>query len=463
LTLEQNLERQQRARNASPADDSGADTLARIGSYGSDPDYFRAKQQVVLLKAQQQELAQYLRPKHPKMVALAEDIAQRERVLSLFRQETLDQLAGRKNSLAKQLQNLESDVQEWEAKALEISKKTAEFQRIKSAAQRVQALYDRLLATMQTLDVNKDLSPESVVSIEKASRAVPDQPHLLKALLVGGLIGFALGLALLLFVDHLDDRINGLTELTAMFDESVVGQIPRVKAGRKGELAMVRPEDDRHAFVEAYRNLRSSLLFMSPGAQRPRSILVTSSIPNDGKSLTAANLAASLAAAGSRVLLVDGDLRKGILHTRFALQPQPGLYEVLAEGADLAQAVRPTSEANLFLLPRGRTTGKSSELFLGQSTRQFLVQATSQYDFVIFDTAPVMAADDVTSLAPYLDGVLFVIRARHTSARVARASLDLLARRNVRLLGLVFNAVTSGSGDYYYYRYKDYYKTYPTA
>ncbi len=105
----------------------------------------------------------------------------------------------------------------------------------------------------------------------------------------------------------------------------------------------------------------------------------------------------------------------------------------------------------------------SSELFVRDVAKKFLSETSGAYDYVILDTAPVMAADDVTSLAPHLDGVLFVLRAEYTSARVARAALELLYQRQVRILGLVFNAVRPGSGDYYYYKYKDYYHQYPTA
>jgi Mrp family chromosome partitioning ATPase len=101
---------------------------------------------------------------------------------------------------------------------------------------------------------------------------------------------------------------------------------------------------------------------------------------------------------------------------------------------------------------------------VSEVAKKFLSETAARYDYVILDSAPVMAADDVTSLAPHLDGVLFVLRAEYTSARVARAALELLYQRQVRVLGLVFNAVRPGRGDYYYYhKYKDYYHQYPTA
>lgn len=105
------------------------------------------------------------------------------------------------------------------------------------------------------------------------------------------------------------------------------------------------------------------------------------------------------------------------------------------------------------------TTQRASELFIVPVMEKILQETNKEYDYVLIDTAPVMAADDVTSLAPRVDDVIFVIRAEYTSARVARASLDMLYQRKAHVLGLVFNSVrTTASDYYYYYRYKDYYK-----
>ena len=142
----------------------------------------------------------------------------------------------------------------------------------------------------------------------------------------------------------------------------------------------------------------------------------------------------------------------------------PGLSEALSQGLNWAEAVQATKVANLFLLARGAVTDRSSEFFTEEVTQNFRRAAAAEYHYVVADTAPVMAADDVASLAPHVDGVLFVIRAEYTSARVARAALELLYQRQVRVLGLLFNAVRPSSGDYYYYhKYKEYYHQYPST
>ncbi len=464
LTLDQNLERLHEVNAGIPSANEPAGVTPAVEGSRTELDYLRAKQQILLLRADQRDLGQFLRPKHPKMLALSEEISRRERLLEIFRQQSAEQLESRKDSLALQLRNLEREVQLWDSKALDLQRKAAEYQKLKANSQRNQALYDRLLATMQNLDINKEISPESVTIMEPASPALPQRPHNARRFALACLVAVSLGVGLLLFLDHLDDRINSFAELQDLFDENVLVQIPREKSvGRNAALKLIEPEDERHPFIEAYRNLRSSLLYMSESGRRPRTLLLTSSIPNEGKSLISANLAIMLATSGARVLLVDADLRKGVLHRRFNIACETGLCEVLREDLEWEHATVATRFSNLSLLPRGAVTHESSELFIRPVTRQFLQDAAAKYDFVILDSAPVMAADDVTSLAPNLGAVLFVLRAEHTSARVAHAALDLLYQRQVRVLGIVFNSVRPGSADYrYYYKYKDYYAAYPS-
>ena len=460
LTLEQNLDRQQKAAAISSGSPQSPDPSSPVGGERTDSDYLRARQNILLLKAERDDLGQYLRPKHPKIVALTEEIARREKLIGIFRQQSVDQSASRKSSLKLQIDNLEREVGEWNVKTLEIGRKTAEYQRLKSESQRTQALYDHLLATMQTLGINKDISPESVNIMEKASPAYPERPDLRSKLVFGAMAGLASSLLLMVVLDRLDDRVNSRSELMDLFEEDILGQIPREKGSEpRGEIPLLRPGDDRHSFLEAYRNLRSALLYSSERGKRPKTLLVTSSVPNDGKSLTSANLAITLANAGARVLLVDGDLRKGSLHTRFGLVAGPGLSEVFSEDRKWTELLWDSGFPRLTILPRGAATQHASELFVLKPIDGLLNEAGARFDFVIFDSAPVMAADDVTGLAPYFDGVLFVLRAEHTSARVAHSALESLYQRQARVLGLVFNSIRPSTLDYYYYyKYKNYYK-----
>ena len=457
LTLEQNQERRQDMAEAFPSNpEEGSE---RDGFGRSDAEYLKAKQQVLLLKAEQQEMAQYLRPKHPRMIAIGEEIVRHERLLGIFRQQSTEQMESRRNSLALQIETLEKSVMEWEAKTLESSRKSSEFQRLKSNIQRTQSLYDRLLATLQALDVNREISPESVTVMERASAGLPGDERLGSSLAKAGLVGLSVGLAILVIVDRLDDRLSNRSEFQDGFEEEVLAQIPREQSARGNrEVQLIRAGDERHSFIESYRNLRSSLLFLSESARKPRTLIITSAVPNEGKSLTISNLAIVLADSGAKVILVDADLRKGRLHDRFNVDCASGLSQVLAGELDWRVSVRKTGYKNLELLPRGRVTHCSGDFFLGSITQKFLSEVKEHYDFVLLDTAPVMAADDVTTLAPLADGVVFVLRADHTSARVARAALRSLYQRDSNVVGVVLNAVRARSGDYYYcYQYNEYY------
>ena len=444
--------------NAGLAEQSGLFAPNTVGM-----EYLTIKQQILLLKAEQKEFAAYLKPKHPQMIALSREIERLGQMLDIYRQQSVEQLDAKKSAMALQITNLDNQTKQWGAENLELSRKSAQYARLKAKSDRIQSLYDSLLATLQTLDVSKDISPESVTIYEPASDAFPDKTLVRKVLTVAAVIGLVLGVVLLMLLDRVDDRLNSFTELEELFDEDVLGQIPRERRPpRGGILPFVQADDERHPFVEAYRNLRSSLLYAAETGTRPHTLLITSSVPNDGKSVIAANLAITLAMGGARVLLVDADLRKGNLSHRFNIEADMGLSESLSQGMDWRSLVKGTPVANLKLLPRGATTQRSGEFFIGPVMEKFLQESNKEYDYVLIDTAPVMAADDVTSLAPRVDGVIFVIRAEFTSARVARAALDMLYQRKSRVLGLVFNSVRATGSDYYsYYRYRDYYKTTP--
>jgi capsular exopolysaccharide synthesis family protein len=425
---------------------------------GSEEDYLKAKQMILLMKAQRDDLGKYLRPKHPKIIALNDEIDKMEKLLEIFRGQTKDQLKDRQHTLEVQIENMEKDIKVWEVKTVEISKKMADYQDIKDRIQRLQNISDSLFASESTVDLTTQISPDSVSILEPATPGTLAAPPTVQRASIAAIVGLAAAVALLLFLDRLDDRPNSYTELQDLFDETVLGQIPRVRAkDKKAGTPFIQPEDDRHAFVEAYRNLRSSLIFLDSPKEHPKILLVTSAIPGDGKSMTTANLAITIARSGARVLLVDADLRRGMLHKRFDIESTPGLTEVLEEQCPWTKAVTQNSVPNLDIIPRGAVPKHPGELFMKSVREGFLKEAGTKYDFILIDTPPIMAADDVSNLAPHVDGVLMVIRANWTSGRVARAALDLLYTRKATVLGIVFNGVKSTGGDYYYYKYKEYY------
>jgi len=195
---------------------------------------------------------------------------------------------------------------------------------------------------------------------------------------------------------------------------------------------------------------------------KPKTMIVTSSIPEEGKSTVALYLAATIAKGNSRVLLVDADMRRATLHNFFGAASSPGLAELLNQEISSMEAIVPTGLENLSLLPAGEAKRNPGELVFSSVWTDFLNEVSPQFDFILVDTPPVLATDDVATLAPKVDGVLFVVRGSFTSARTARGALDALRQRHVRLLGLVFNRATSSPYEpHYYQRYESAYNWEP--
>jgi capsular exopolysaccharide synthesis family protein len=279
----------------------------------------------------------------------------------------------------------------------------------------------------------------------------------LKRMLLGLVGGLVVGGGILLLLDRADDRLTSSTEMLEHFSEPILGQIPNASESR-GEtgLPLLEAEDERYSYAEAFRSLRSSLIFM-PNQVDLKSILITSAIPNEGKSTIASNLAITMAAAGARVLLVDADLRRGDLAELFDTDGHIGLSSILRGEVNWKEAVQMTKYPTVSLIARGPVTNLSGELLLKPHVPALLEEFKKGYDLTIFNTAPILAADDTPTLAPNFDGVLMVVRAQFTSARLSVSALNSLYQRQVNVLGLILNCVDTEMPDYYYYRYPKYY------
>ncbi|MEO6871884.1 MAG: polysaccharide biosynthesis tyrosine autokinase [Chthoniobacterales bacterium] len=462
LDLDQNLDRAQNASrvatNGSPAPNEGMP----FTDVGPEGDYLKAKQAVQLLKAQRDTLSKDLRPKHPKIIKLNDQIDQQEKLIQLYRQDAVEKLETRRKSIGKQMENLQSNISEWEKKALDLSQRLAAFNRIKDKVDRQKTLYDRLTNSLKDVNVSQVVDGGDQVGImEKATTPVSVRPGMIKSLLIGLGFGAFAGLLILALLDRIDDRMASFSEFQHQFSENILGQIPKEKT--KGKVTLLQPDDARHIFAESYRNVRSSIFFMPYEGPRPKTLLVTSAVPNEGKSTISANLAITMALSGAKTLLIDGDLRRGALREAFEIQSKIGLSEVLKQEVNWREVIVPTSLSSLFILPRGNTISQPSEHLLRESTDVFLKDIYNHYDYIIIDSSPVLAADDTTSLAPKIDATLFVVRLSYTSARLTKKALELLYNRQVNVPGVILNYVDTSLPEYYYYQYAEYYNTPPAT
>jgi len=192
--------------------------------------------------------------------------------------------------------------------------------------------------------------------------------------------------------------------------------------------------------------------------------MITSALPQEGKTTTSINTAVVLAQKGVRVLLIDADLRRPSIHKTLGMGPHSGLSNVLTGSTTLEQAVAPSAVLpNLFVLPSGTPPPNPAELLASANMRDLLDQLREQYDHVVIDTPPSLSVTDAVVLSPRADAVVLVIRSAQTTKQALRRSRDVLMQVNAKVVGVLLNAVDLSSPDYYYYyeyqgKYARYYR-----
>lgn len=274
--------------------------------------------------------------------------------------------------------------------------------------------------------------------------SVPVSPRPLLNLAVGLLGGLLLGVALAALRETLDTTFKtaeALSELTAL------APLATIPFDNDAPLHPITVGEAAHSpRAEAFRRLRTNLQFAQVG-ERPRIISVTSSLPGEGKTNTAANLAVSLARAGIATCLVDADLRRPCLARTFGLVQDAGLTSVLIGQASAADVMQ-QANAGLAVLTSGPMPPNPTELLSSAQMGEVLQELAAAYEVVIVDTAPLLPVADTVGLAPLTQGTLLVVRASKTSREQVRTAVDSLRNVGARPLGVVFNMADVAKGGY---------------
>lgn len=312
-------------------------------------------------------------------------------------------------------------------------------------------LSDEFVGMVRDLETPEgDLVPDSRVVVEQRA-SIPESPVVprpARNIAVGFALGIALGVGLALIRDLLDNTVKTQQQLEEITSAGLVGSIPLDKERRKQ--ASILFENETSGIAEAFRKLRTNLQFLAVD-NPPRVILVTSSMPSEGKSTTAINIALALAETEKSVILVDGDLRRPSLHKYLDLVGTVGFSTVLSGAASLDEALQKTRFPGLTVLTSGAIPPNPSELLGSQSARKLLNELRAKFDYVIVDSSPLLAITDAAILAAGADGVLIMARYGHTKREQLSHAVGSLESVGAPLLGAVFTMTpTRGRAGYSY-------------
>lgn len=328
-------------------------------------------------------------------------------------------------------------------------------------------LYSALLARSKQIAVGADTSTSSVTILSPAR--IPEyqsSPRIMQTLLLFGIFGFFLGTGIVLIIDKFDRSVKDPSLVEEQFGLPTIGLVPFLKtSGRKllrggrkqGHSPLVTEADPNSPSAEAFRMLRTSLQYSTAGSP-PKVLLFTSCFPREGKSTVAANLAISHAQRGDKVLLIDGDLKRPVVHKSFDLKKEPGLSDVLTGQKKLEDTILTSEVENLSVLTAGHDAPSPGDLLESQTMVDLLGDLRKKYDIIILDTPPVAGIADALVLSRSVDGICLIVNRGKTPIEALGKVVMLLDQIQAPILGVVYNARNRGAGSsrrssYYGYGY----------
>jgi len=379
-----------------------------------------------------------------------ENEARQER--SQFVQKELDDMEAKIETARGRIAELEAEVSA-AVSASQIQSLQDEITNLDNLIRGWQRNYTELLSFLEG-----EGSPNYLTVIEPAQLpTVAVSPNIAVNVVVAAAIGFILALMAALLLEYLDDTIKSIDNLSASLDVTALGSISRIK-GKNYREQLVTAHTSFSPLTEAYRGLRTNIQFM--GVDQPaKSILITSSNPREGKSLTVANLGVAMAQAFLKTILVDTDLRQPSLHKIFGLSNQKGITDLICTPElQVEDCLQDTGIENLYVITSGPLPPNPSEMLGSRRMVTLLQQLKERADVVIFDSPPVLAVTDAVAFSKQVDSVILVIQAKRTRRSMAHQAVKRLRQVGANLMGAVLNQASRGESHYYYaqnYGYHD--------
>jgi len=413
-------------------------------------------------------------PSYPKVIELQNQIKQVDSSIA----KEVDRIASRKRSEYKAAVNREKMLQtamdQQKALASQQSEKAITYQQLRHEADSNRALYDSLQEKLKEATVTSGLKSSNVRMEDRALVPLtPAKPNIPRNLLMGLLLGFMGGFGLAFVLESLDNTVRTPEQVETIALLPSLGMIPlsleATTGARYGVLkstALTTAADATRVHVgiishsrpkseiaESYRALRTSILLSSIG-HAPKVIMLTSALPQEGKTTTSVNTAIVLAQKGGRILLVDADMRRPSIHQTLKLRNRSGLSTLLTGSTSFEQSILQSNfQPNLYIMTAGPPPPHPAELLGSSVMKEYLNRWREEFDHIVIDTPPVLSVTDAVLLSVETDAVVLVIRSSKTTKDALRRSRDLLTQVNARVLGVVVNAVDLKSSDSYYYYY----------
>ena len=438
--------------------DPASDAADGFPVVAANPGVVETKNRLTDLVAEKTRLSAKYLPNHPDLLKIDMQIRNARETLTAQRARVIETVKNEYLSAITQERSFSASLEQQKNEAMDLDRKGGDYVVLQRQTESDRQLWQSLLTQQKELQVVSNSRSNNVQVQDRAEvPGAPFSPNTRRewftAMMAGMLVAFGLAFG----IEYLDDTVKTPEDVSKRLGLPLLGLVPAISGGRVPLLSDQVPHD----FGEAFRSLRTSLVFTA-GAGEARVIAVTSSQPLEGKTTTACNLATALALGGSRVLLIDADMRRPGLHRIMGVENTVGLSHLLVGQARVREAVQRTAEPNLFVITAGRTPPNPSELLASDRMKSFIVNlGHGPFDWIVLDTPPVLAVTDAVVLASAVSAVVFVVGSEMTRRVHAERALATLRAGKPRSIGVVLNRVDLDRNKYYYARYYGYnYKSY---
>jgi len=419
------------------------------------------------LKIQIAQMGTQFGPAYPKIAQMNNQLQEIDAQIQSEMKKVGGRLRGDYQASLQRENMLRAALEEQKQEDNKLNESAIEYSLLKRDFETNRTLYEGLLQKLKEAGVTAGLRSNNIREVDIArTPAAPSEPNIPRNLGFGFVLGLTSGIGLAFLLEGIDNTVRTPEQAQEISGLPSLGMIPLgpkstaettsksnglAVASTKEAIELITQSRPLSQMAESYRALRTSLLLTSVGSP-PKTILITSALPREGKSTTSINTAIVLAQKGTRVLLIDADLRRPSIHKTLGMGPRIGLSNVLTGGATLQQAtVRSSLLPNLFILPAGTPPPNPSELLASAPMFDLLAEVREQYDHIVLDTPPTLSVTDAVVLSTRADAVVLVIRSAQTTKPALRRARDILAQVNARVAGVLLNAVNLDSPDYYYY------------